>query len=368
MVKNEITKTQANILSSLHVSGVTRTGGMESVNKIPVVGADGFLDASLIPIDRVSANISIPRLSATAYVDPEAGKDESTGADIPGYVPDGSIAKPFRTVSAAAAAKDSSGHGVFSNFILTPGEYADDDVNLSTSNTIVRIIGTGTVIYGGPIGLKIRNYQPGTTVLLFNISVTATFGMLTNMPSSVVLLGRGDFGSVRGTSGDAGDALSEIFLKSVSVGPCVKVNGLQNVEGVVYITTTDDIGNASGVVGATGTAALDRLHGRKIRIPAFSTDKSGLSVSFVEVGEKDGREGESYDLFDLGSFGTSLKDAVNKTFYKSGDDLDVRDIVTRYIKATKVTAQVVSADKLVFGDIHLFLDDDGCLSVGEEQA
>ena len=366
---NSLNPTAANVLSSLQIAGGALKGGTPSAGHVPVLDSRGLLDVSTLPLDEISAQVSIPHLAATAYVDPESGKDIADS--------DGSIARPFKTLHYAASVLDEDSRPIFTNFILSPGSYGTENVTFSQYASFIRIIGTGTVMFDT---LQVGGYQSGATVMLFNISVTSTLLMSKSVNSNLVLLGYGKYGLVKGTVSNTLDPISsDRYLKSVLIGPCVEVTSYdENVETTGFIATTGTVGNVSVVVGKSVTDALNRLQGKKIIVPVFSkfepdsgssdpSDEEGISFTVEEVATS-GSSSDSYDVYDIRRIGETLVSAVNATFFKTGDDIRVRDILARNIKVERVETESVETDSINFGEtgINLKIDDGGFLVVEEE--
>lgn len=347
--------TAANILSSLQITGASTEGGLEAAGAVPVLNASGKLDKSFIPLDAISQEISLPPLDQTAYVDQTSEAEN----------PDGSIAKPFTTLTAAAQAG-------FSNFILSPGNYGT--VTLDLDGNIapwIRILATGSATF---TTFNIRNYATNANILLLNVSVTSSLLMSSSKDSNLYLLGFGTYNTVQGTLSNTDDPFTaDKYLQSLNLGPCVTLtNPPVNVGVLAFLAADNRIGNTTQIPGGTVKDVITRMRATGLVIPTFTVTvghpENGISCqsTTIEVGETP----NTYDLMELGN---SLVKKINAVFYRKGSSLEVTSITASgAIQANSVSAVTLTATtkvvtpKIQMGDIFLTIDDEGFLVIEEE--
>lgn len=347
--------TAANILSSLQISGATAKGGQGAEGMVPVLNAAGKLDKSFIPLDAISQEISLPPLDRTAYV------DRSSEAETP----DGSIAKPYKTLAAAAQAG-------FANFILSPGDYGAVTLDLNNvESSWIRILGTGSVSF---TTLNIRNYKENANIVLLNASVTSSLMMASNLNSNLYLMGFATYNTVQGTLDNIDDPFTATkYLRSLNIGPCVRlVNPPVNAETLLFLAEDSRIGNSTEIPGATARDVIKRMRATKITVPTFAMTlghpENGISCSESQV-EVD----ESLNAYGLMDLGNTLVKKINEVFYRKGSSLEVTGVsATGAVQAASVTAGTVTATtkvvapRIQIGSSILKVDDEGFLVVEEE--
>ncbi len=352
MAKNEYTPTAANILSSLKVKGASVIGGEGKDSYIPVLDSRGLLDTSVIPLIDISANISISPLTKVAYV------DKHINEDVTGYVPNGSIARPYRLIQDAADAG-------FTYLRLTPDEYSSVVLNFNSAESYSDIVIScdGTAIFDN---ITINGYREGTKITLENIEVRGTVLLGSSVQCSVVIKGTSIIGTIRGSISDSTDEVtSEWYLRELAIGPNARISNRVNVYSVVYIASGDRIENKSEVQGTTVTDAENRLHQRRIKLPKFSTDPSGIAVSDTEDVEVEEGLPSRYDIYDVSKFSDTLVKSVNDTFYKEGDSPDFSDIEANTVTTQDISTNEVSVEaQITLNDVPLRIDKEGFLVTG----
>lgn len=312
MAVNKLNPTAANILSSLQIKGATTGTGPDKYGYVPILNAEGKLDIGVIPLDSISTDISIQGLNATAFVDLKSESDN----------PDGSIAKPFRTLQAAISATDSSGNP-FEYFILAPGDYGSVELDFQGhSGTTVYFIGSAQFDT-----LTVRNYETGFLSVFINVSANKLM-MATPEFASVTLLGYCQFGEVRGVLSSDDEVTADVYLQAVNIGPCATLLSQPvNAAKLTYVASAGRIGNdhtASLILGASVADALKRLQGKRLRLPIFKVDPFDHQISY-DLEDLQSREDASAetDYYSFERFATTLVEALNAAFYSEGDDIDV---------------------------------------------
>ena len=323
MNENRFSPTFANILASLRVNGASVTGGAGKDGFVPVLGPDGLLDLSVIPVDALYGVVDVPVLPDAAFVD--------SGAEpMPGTEPTGSIAQPFRTMKAAAAKG-------FRNFILVGGSYGSDEVVWPVaSNADVRVFSIGSSYFQH---LAFSNYASDTRFEISNVS----FGNLWfshQGACGVTFVGPGTTNTLAATY--------ENGSVSAFVDDTYTVVGTSGDVTTGYLANSGLVANRSTVAGATVSDALNKLAVRKIRIPVFASDENGLKVAStrdVEVGNNDiyALDGLEYGL-------GALVAAINGVFHKDGDDVTYGTVqATVKVSSPSVVAGSATAGSVRFG-------------------
>lgn len=334
MAENIFNPTAANILSSLKIKGATAVGGPGKDGYVPILGEDGKLDLSIVPVDTIQSLLDVPALKSVAFVD---GKTEMA-------VQTGSIAAPFSTLASAAAASvdaDSSGDSGpvdrYLDFVLMSGDYGSENVGVASgSRKRVRVFGLGSANFSN---LTFRGYSGDTVFELYNVNVSETLQF--DEPGSCQLLLAGNSSIGRLATSDPESELTVHVGADCTVGESAIAGTLM----VEYVAKASKVANDSETVtGKAVSDALDSLGTRKIRIPVFSTDSSGLcadSADDVEVSE-DGT------LYSLTRIGTSLAEAVNGTFHKDGDSPVYGEVQADKVVADGVEAGAVATEMVKF--------------------
>lgn len=349
---SDITPTYANILSSLAVKGATAVGGSTSVaGFVPVLNANGKLDLTLIPTDQIQASLSVTPLSSVAFVD---GTRASAN-------PDGSIAQPFPTATAAAAKG-------FTTLLLAAGEYSDTIINfgkISAAASTVSLIGLGPCTFTAQ-KLVIQGLgSRASTVILQDL--TAQHEVIILGTATAVCVGRTSIPILTGSTDDAADPTAGSTL-SLSLGPLAVVAST-NAKTTTYLAPTDRIGNTSDVPGATATGALNRLNVRRLKVGKFTAKAgTGLVRSGTEIityTTETASSGSDYDLYDLLEHENSLAFVLNGLFYKSGDAMNAAALtVTGATQTATLTATTqVTTPLLTLGSLGLTMDAAGYLIV-----
>lgn len=318
MNENRFDTTAANILSSLKVRGASLTGGRGKEGYVPVLGSDGTLDLSVIPSDSASALIDIAALRTTAFVDANASYPS-------GVSPTGSIAKPFKTLKAAADAG-------FGNFVLVGGAFGTETVSVSNAqHGVVRIFSLGQSTFDA---LTLSGYTSGTVFEFSDVSVLATLMFSGQMPCRVSLLGDGSVRTLRALNSASVDATVDAgFVVEDTIGDV----------DIAYGASSDRIANASSVAGDTVSDALDAVGVRKVRIPVFTYDETGVHADdYVDIAASDGL----YSLLGL----ANIAEAVTTLFHKDGDDVAYNDVQATDVRAGSVVADSTTTESLNFGD------------------
>lgn len=343
MDENRFGPTFSNILSSLRINGASVTGGNGKNGFVPVLGSDGTLDLSVIPITAMYGMVDVPALGDTAFVDHNA-------VETPGVEQTGSIAKPFKTM------KDASAKG-FRNFILIgSGEYGSDEVVWPVnSNAPVHVysLGSSTFTY-----LKFSNYSAGTRFEISNVS----FGQLLFAHQSVCYVSFIGPGSVNTLA-----ATFENGSLSAFVDDGYAVAGTSGDVTVGHLTSSSLMANDSAVAGDTVSDALDKLAIRKIRIPIFGSNESGLYIASsydVAVGNDD-----KYSLDGLEYGLGALVAAINGVFHKDGDSVNYADVTaTGVVSSPSVSSDNITTNAVTFrrSGATVFVSSDNFLEVSEE--
>jgi len=325
MDENRFSPNFANILASLRIKGATVKGGRGKDGFLPVLGVDGTLDLSVIPLDALQRLVDVLPLKNTAFVDANAVLSE----DEP---PTGSIVRPFKTLTSAAA-------NGFCNFILIGGTYDTERVIIhNNSNEAVRIFSLGSSIFPA---LTFEGYSDGTRFDLNGIFVDSTLTFAQNVNCSVTALGAGAAGKIYASD-------PETTLVNVMTSDDFVVGATQGPVTVGYIASSDRVANDSTVAGVTVSDALDKLSIRKIRIPIFASDEHGLKITSshdIEVGSDD-----KYSLDGLEYGLGALVKAINDVFHKNGDDVSYGNITaTQKVTSPSVVGTSVTAGALKFG-------------------
>ncbi len=356
MAVGKFDPTYANILSSLGIKGATTDGGEGQQGKVPVLGDDGKLGHSMFDLEDIAKSISIPGLERAAFIDPNA--------DTAKYTPTGSAVSPFKTLDEAA--KYSDGGKTFSNFILYPSsavEYGQSTPVFATQDSIIRIVGLGHAQFQS---LELHGHRDGTTIMLQNVGVAGAFSLFDRCECSVVLTGYGSFGSVVGASDNSDDpSVSNTYLKDLYLDSGVSVGRISYVGSVHYISWSSRVANSSvSVGGATVADAVDSIGTRRVRVPKFSTSEDGIAVSETEDVKAENK-GDAYDVHDASAVGSTLVEAVNKTFYKEGDSPTFKNGLFASVKSSSVNAEDVSTSKLTLGGLPVYINADLFLVVGD---
>ena len=343
--------TTSNVLSSLHVKGASVTGGAGKEGYVPVLGADGTIDVSVIPTEAIIDELSVKALSHTAYIDSKA-----TGTS------NGSIAAPYKTVNAAIEAG-------FNNFCIETGYYGDVTVNFNRRNqSIVRFFGQNEASFGK---LTLTGYIPGTVFVFNCISVTNSLIFADNTDCAVVVTGRCQVGKIQGAVSDPSlpDGSTK-YVGTLEIGPMAIVDSVINVETVVYIAESSRITNSTAEIrGQTVSDAIDDLSRRIIRIPVFTATPAGVeSSTYVDIEVPVGPDGKRTDIYDIHSLGKSIADAVNAIFHKNGDSPTYKDVSAEKIDADVINSAEISSPKINFvknGDIKavVTVSDDNFLEI-----
>ena len=331
MAENIFNPTAANILSSLKIKGATAVGGPGKDGYVPILGEDGKLDLSIVPVDTIQSLLDVPALKSVAFVD---GKTEMA-------VQTGSIAAPFSTLASAAAAPvDASSSGDsgpvdrYLDFVLMPGDYGSENVGVASGpRKRVRIFGLGSAKFDT---LTFNGYSTDTVFELYNVSVSSGLRFGNNVSASVILAGKSDV-SVLSVDSDPEASLT------VYVGADCSLNE-DNLSGdvtVEYLADADRIAKGVDAPGKTVADVLDNLASRKIRYPTFTPGANGIarSTSTASISYFD----EAYSLELLG---TSLVAAVNQTFHKNGDSPTYVNVTASSVSANSVTTASMATDQL----------------------
>lgn len=327
MTANNYSPTLANILSSLKIKGASVTGGSGKSGFVPVLGPNGKLDTSTIPIDSISGMLEVPILNDIAVVDSTADASAATG----------SIAAPFKTLLAASQAG-------FKNFLLIGGNYGDDSATLSNTVTKIRIFSIGTSTFDT---LTFSRYANGAFFELYNVIASTKMEFTSSSQCSVSLLGNGLTGKV--------SAPESIDLR-LFIDPTYRVDSLEgDYITVTYLAKGSRVENDSvKVPGDTVTDAIDSLSDRKVRIPNFTSDANGLHApTYTDVSVT-----SLINTYELQSFGIALANAINSIFHKDGDSpiyVDVtadnmtvtNNITSRSVKTNELKLSVSGVEKAV---------------------
>ena len=312
----------ANILSSLKIKGASTTGGEGKNGFVPVLDSTGKLDASTIPLGLISQLIEIPPLTDMAVVDSQANAEIATG----------SFAAPFKTISAAATRG-------YSNFLLIGGSYGNDNVSIGAAlpGAIIRIFSIGTSTFNN---LTFSRCPNGAFFRFYDVSVTAKLEFSSDVDINASLLGYGATGTVKTASESSSLKLeidSTYRVDNIDVADDVDVT-------VEYIAKSSRIENDSQAPGDTVADTLDVLSSRKIRIPVFTSDATGLHVlTTTDV---------SADLltntYILSAFGTELATAINNRFHKDGDSPSYNAVTASSVSVgtTELAEGSVKTDEL----------------------
>lgn len=345
---NAFSPTAANILSSLGIRGATAGTRLADCRQgfVPVLGADGKLNANLIPAN--AANLAIPALSDVAFVDPYTTVVEGDRK--------GSVVAPFVSLSEAARRFDQpEGSSGFFAAILAPGEYVDSVVEFSGYPSAVYVIGIG----GGctfASGVRFSGLMAGADVVLQGISTTEKITISCDTPS-VTCIGNTSIGE-----------LSAPGSFSVLLSPDSRVYRTQ--ASVAYLADAFHVGNvaragesAPAVNGATVGDALERVGRRKIRVSNIGIGSSGLDIgssSYSDISAASG--GEGFDLFDMRARDRALVTALNAVIARSAAG-QVDEITANTVNAGVVNAREFHIDALTLGGYSLEIDNLGYLVV-----
>jgi len=319
---NNYSPTLANILSSLKIKGASATGGEGKDGFVPVLDSTGKLDVSTIPLGLISQLIEIPPLTDMAVVDSQADAAIATG----------SFAAPFKTVSAAATKG-------YSNFLLVGGSYGSDSVSMGSTplGATIRIFSVGTSTFDN---LTFSRCPNGAFFRFYNVSVTTKLEFSSDVNINASLLGYGVTGTVK--------TASENSNLKLEIDSTYRVNSIDSVEGVdvtvEYIAKSSRIENDSQAPGDTVADTLDVLSSRKIRIPVFTSDASGLHVPTTT----DVSVNQLTNTYILSAFGTDLATAINSRFHKNGDSPSYNAVTANSVSVgtTELANGSVKTDEL----------------------
>lgn len=306
---NASSPTAANILSSLGVKGATAAGGSAAnAGFVPVLGPDGKLDPSMVDTTGIVAQISVLPLSSVAFVDRNTLSDVSNG----------SIAAPFKTMAAAAAAG-------FNVIVLAAGDYSGESVSfarggMATTEPIC-IVGMGECSISNT--LSIGGIGTGNTITFHNVNALNNVSITGQV--TAICTGTTFLASLTGSVNDQSDPLSPSML-SLRLGPSARV-GTTNASSISCLADTSHVANVSTVVGTTATDALDRLGGRKIRVSNFSYGDSGLELDGTTDESAEEDSSGDFDLVDITGRDATLVAAINEGFVRQGGDARLGSVV-----------------------------------------
>lgn len=323
MNENRFSPTFANILASLKISGASVTGGTGKGGFVPVLGPGGVLDLSVIPTGALHDIVDVPALPDAAFVD-------CSVVLTPGVEQTGSIAKPFKTMKAAAA-------NGFRNFILIGGNYGSDEAAWPVmSNASVRVFSIGSSYFQH---LTFSNYASDTRFEISNVSFGNLWFAHQNA-CGATFIGPGTVNMLAATY--------ENGSLSAFIDDAYTVVGTNGDVTTSYLASSSLVSNGSAVAGNTVSDALDKLAIRKIRIPVFASNENGLYVASsrdVEVGNDD-----KYSIDGLVDGLGALVAAINNVFHKDGDDVSYGTVqATVKVAAPSVVGSSVTAGSLQFG-------------------
>ena len=338
------TPTFANTLSSLGIRGaISLVPDGESPSSyagfVPMLDESGRISIKFMPPLAVESVIS--PLSNVVVVDPGSRASGETG----------SVVAPFRTIGAAAAAAKKDGSGRCA-LLLMPGRYpaaGNSTAQFSDSPAQVFFIGVGECALGATT-FNVGGLAYGGAVFLSDVSTDSCVKAVN--AATVTLLGRSYVGRL-----EVG-AESHVRLSSEA-----RVESTDS-EHVSYLSEASRVGNDSSVPGKNVKEALDRIHGRKIRILNVNAGDSGFSYddsSYVDV--EAGSTG-SGDAYDLRRFEKVIVDGINR-FVESGKDIKAETVTADTIKAGVVEADKLKIDAMVFGGYKLTIDPYGYLVVAD---
>lgn len=338
------TPTFANTLSSLGIRGAigrVPDGEVPSAYAgfVPVLDESGRISVKFMPPLAVESMVS--PLSNVVVVDPGSGASEETG----------SVVAPFRTIGAAAAAAKKDGSGRCA-LLLMPGRYpaaGNSTAQFSDSPAQVFFIGVGECALGATT-FNVGGLAYGGAVFLTDISTDSCIKAVN--AATVTLLGRSYVGRL-----EVG-AESHVRLSSEA-----RVESTDS-EHVSYLSEASRVGNDSSVPGKNVKEALDRIHGRKVRVLNVNAGDSGFSYddsSYVDV--EAGSTG-SGDVYDLRRFEKVIVDGVNR-FVEKGKDIKAETVTADTIKAGVVEADKLKIGAMVFGGYELTIDPCGYLVVAD---
>lgn len=336
--------TFANTLSSLGVRGAISCvpdgeAPAAYAGFVPVLDESGRLSVKFIPPLAMESVVS--PLSNVVVIDPGSSASEETG----------SVVAPFRTIGAAAAAakKDDSGRCAL---LLMPGRYpaaGNSTAQFSDSPAQVYFIGVGECALGATT-FNVGGLAYGGAVFLTDVSTDSCIKAVN--AATVTLLGRSYVGRL-----EVG-AESHVRLSSEA-----RVESTDS-EHVSYLSEASRIGNDSSVPGKNVKEALDRIHGRKIRVLNVNAGDSGFSYddsSYVDVEASSTGSGDAYDLRRLEKV---IVDGINR-FVERGKDIKAETVTADTIKAGIVEADKLKIDAMVFGGYKLTIDPYGYLVVAD---
>lgn len=341
--------TAANILASLGVKGAV---GMipegESPSSyagfVPMLDEDGKLNIKFIPSLAVESTVA--PLKNVVVVDPGSSASEETG----------SVIAPFKTIDAAARAAKTDASGRCA-ILLVPGRYP------ATNNSIAQFSNTPSEVFFLGVGecvldattFNVGGLAANGSVYFKDVVVNSCVSIVNS--ATVTCLGRTYIGNLDVGAGSYLKLSSEATVEST------------NAEHVSYLSEASRIGNDSLARGGTVKDALNRLHGRKIRLFDITAGDSGFSYDSSSCLDVGASSCGGFDAYDLRRLEKVIINGINK-FVKKDEDIKARTVKAETVTADTVKAGLVEADGLkidamVFGGYKLTIDNYGYLVVAD---
>lgn len=344
-----VSPTAANILASLGVKGAIGSipeGAAPSsyAGFVPTLDENGQINVKFIP--PMAAEKTVRPLNNVVVVDPGSAIAEETG----------SVIAPFKTIGAAAAAAkaDESGRCAI---LLAPGTYPSAENSIaqfSDSPSKVFFMGIGECVLDATT-FNIGGLAANGSVYFKDVVVNSCVSIVNS--ATVICLGRTYIGNLDVGAGSYLKLSSEATVEST------------NAEHVSYLSEGSRIGNDSLAYGDTVKDALNRLHGRKIRLFDITAGDSGFSYDSSSCLDVGASSCGGFDAYDLRRLEKVIIDGINK-FVRKDVDIKARTVEAETVTADTVKAGLVEADGLkidaiVFGGYKLTIDNYGYLVVAD---
>lgn len=343
--------TAANILASLGIKGAVAdapNGALQAnfAGFVPVLDKNGFISAKFIP--QSQSELAVSPLSNVLLVDPGSQASAENG----------SVAAPFKTIEAAAAASrcDSSGRCAL---LLMPGEYPSLGNSIAQfsqqeSPESVFVIGLGECVLKAST-FNVTGIHAGGRVFFQDVDTGPNNLQVVNAAAAYCLGRTYVGGSFLVGAGATLWLSSESWVAST------------DAETVLYLSEASRIKNTSHVSGDTVGDALERLGTRKIRIANLSAGSSGFAYDSSSFTDVPADASGSCDIFDLRGHDKALVDGINR-LTRRGKDISADTVTANRVAAGKVEASDLEIDSLSLGGYRLNVDAQGYLVVEDADA